>query len=197
MNEQIAVVVKNGLDSEKRKSKVEIMTDFIKLNDEIVVCVAVTVDDLQVLKLQTSDSMSAYFTSVVQHLKEVSNDQQNFIIKALDARKICFSKDSTCKFPYENELLKVRLEESKKRISFQEKEAKDLMKILNAIMISTSCNFKTSKMKVPTVVLNRQIWCSFYLRFSNTKKTIPTNPTHFTPSPKHSYDPLFILKNNF
>ena len=158
MNEQIAVVVKNGLDSEKRKSKVEIMTDFIKLNDEIVVCVAVTVDDLQVLKLQTSDSMSAYFTSVVQHLKEVSNDQQNFIIKALDARKICFSKDSTCKFPYENELLKVRLEESKKRISFQEKEAKDLMKILNAIMISASCNFKTSKMKVPTVVLNRQIW---------------------------------------
>ena len=197
MNEQIAVVVKNGLDSEKRKSKVEIMTDFIKLNDEIVVCVAVTVDDLQVLKLQTSDSMSAYFTSVVQHLKEVSNDQQNFIIKALDARKICFSKDSTCKFPYENELLKVRLEESKKRISFQEKEAKDLMKILNAIMISASCNFKTSKMKVPTVVLNRQIWCSFYLRFSNTKKTIPTNPTHFTPSPKHSHDPLFILKNNF
>ena len=197
MNEQTAVVVKNGLDSEKRKSKVEIMTDFIKLNDEIVVCVAVTVDDLQVLKLQTSDSMSAYFTSVVQHLKEVSNDQQNFIIKALDARKICFSKDSTCKFPYENELLKVRLEESKKRISFQEKEAKDLMKILNAIMISASCNFKTSKMKVPTVVLNRQIWCSFYLRFSNTKKTIPTNPTHFTPSPKHSYDPLFILKNNF
>ena len=173
------------------------MTDFIKLNDEIVVCVAVTVDDLQVLKLQTSDSMSAYFTSVVQHLKEVSNDQQNFIIKALDARKICFSKDSTCKFPYENELLKVRLEESKKRISFQEKEAKDLMKILNAIMISASCNFKTSKMKVPTVVLNRQIWCSFYLRFSNTKKTIPTNSTHFTPSPKHSYDPLFILKNNF
>ena len=158
MNEQIAVVVKNGLDSEKRKSKVEIMTGFIKLNDEIVVCVAVTVDDLQVLKLQTSDSMSAYFTSVVQHLKEVSNDQQNFIIKALDARKICFSKDSTCKFPYENELLKVRLEESKKRISFQEKEAKDLMKILNAIMISASCNFKTSKMKVPTVVLNRQIW---------------------------------------
>ena len=197
MNEQIAVVVKNGLDSEKRKSKVEIMTDFIKLNDEIVVCVAVTVDDLQVLKLQTSDSMSAYFTSVVQHLKEVSNDQQNFIIKALDARKICFSKDSTCKFPYENELLKVRLEESKKRISFQEKEAKDLMKILNAIMVSASCNFKTSKMKVPTVVLNRQIWCSFYLRFSNTKKTIPTNPTHFTPSPKHSYDPFFILKNNF
>ena len=114
MNEQIAVVVKNGLDSEKRKSKVEIMTDFIKLNDEIVVCVAVTVDDLQVLKLQTSDSMSAYFTSVVQHLKEVSNDQQNFIIKALDARKICFSKDSTCKFLYENELLKVRLEETKK-----------------------------------------------------------------------------------
>ena len=102
--------------------------------------------------------MFAYFTSVVQHLKEVSNDQQNFIIKALDARKICFSKDSTCKFPYENELLKVRLEESKKRISFQEKEAKDLMKILNAIMISASCNFKTSKMKVPTVVLNRQIW---------------------------------------
>ena len=134
------------------------MTDFIKLNDEMVVCVAVTVDDLQVPKLQTSDSMSAYFTSVVQHLKEVSNDQQNFIIKALDARKICFSKDSTCKFPYENELLKVRLEESKKRISFQEKEAKDLMKILNAIMISASCNFKTSKMKVPTVVLNRQIW---------------------------------------
>ena len=105
MNEQIAVVVKNGLDSEKRKSKVEIMTGFIKLNDEIVVCVAVTVDDLQVLKLQTSDSMSAYFTSVVQH---------NLIIKALDARKICFSKDSTCKFLYENELLKVRLEETKK-----------------------------------------------------------------------------------
>ena len=173
------------------------MTDFIKLNDEMVVCVAVTVDDLQVPKLQTSDSMSAYFTSVVQHLKEVSNDQQNFIIKALDARKICFSKDSTCNFPYENELLKVRLEESKKRISSLEKEAKDLMKILNAKMISASCYFKTSKMKVPTVVLNRQTWYSFYLRFSNIKKAIPTNPTHFTPSPKHSYDPLFILKNNF
>ena len=60
-----------GRDSEKRKSKVEIITDFIKLNDEIPVRVATTVDDLQVLKLQISDSMSAYFTSVVQHLKEL------------------------------------------------------------------------------------------------------------------------------
>ena len=85
-----------GRDSEKRKSKVEIITDFIKLNDEIPVRVATTVDDLQVLKLQISDSMSAYFTSVVQHLKElVSSDQQNSIIKVLDARKICCSKDST------------------------------------------------------------------------------------------------------
>ena len=46
--------------------------------DEISVCVAATVDDLQDLKLQISDSMSAYFTSVVQHLKEVSSDQKNF-----------------------------------------------------------------------------------------------------------------------
>ena len=159
------------------------MTDFIKLNDEMVVCVAVTVDDLQVPKLQTSDSMSTYFTSVVQHLKEVSNDQQNFIIKALDARKNFFSKDSTCNFAYENELLKVRLEESKNRISSLEKEAKDLMKILNAKMISASCYFKTSKMKVPTVVLNRQTWYSFYLRFLNILKTIPTNPTHILPHP--------------
>ena len=66
---------KGGRDSEKRKSKVEIMTDFIKLNDEIPVCVATTVDDLQVLKLQISESMSTYFTSVVQHLKEISSDQ--------------------------------------------------------------------------------------------------------------------------
>ena len=66
---------KRGRNSEKRKSKVEIMTDFIKLNDEIPVCVAATVDDLQVLKLQISESMSAYFTSVVQHLKEISSDQ--------------------------------------------------------------------------------------------------------------------------
>ena len=105
------------------------MTNFIKLNDEIPVCVAATVDDLQVLKLQISDSMSAYFTSVVQHLKEVCSDQQNFVIKALDVRKICCSKDSTCNFAYENELLKFRLEESDRRISFLEKEAKDLMKI--------------------------------------------------------------------
>ena len=62
------------------------MTDFIKLN-EIPVCIAATVDDLQVLKLQIKDSMSAYFTSMVQHLKEVSSNQPNFIIKALNARK--------------------------------------------------------------------------------------------------------------
>ena len=133
-----------GRDSEKRKSKVEIITDFIKLNDEIPVRVATTVDDLQVLKLQISDSMSAYFTSVVQHLKEVSSDQQNFIIKALDARKICCSIYSTCNFAYDNELLKVRLEESEKRISFLEKEAKDLMKVLKVKMTSPSCKFKTS-----------------------------------------------------
>ena len=146
----VSVAVKKGRDSEKRKSKVEIMTNFIKLNDEIPVCVAATVDDLQVLKLQISDSMSNFLTSVVQHLKEVSNDQQSFIIKAMDARKICCSKDSTCNFAYENELLKVRLEESEKRILFQKKEAKELMKILNAKMISASCNFKTSKMEGPT-----------------------------------------------
>ena len=35
------------------------MADFIKLNDEIPVCVAATVDYLQDLKLQISDSMSA------------------------------------------------------------------------------------------------------------------------------------------
>ena len=67
--------------------KVEIITDFIKLNGGIPVCVAATVDDLQVPKLQISESMSTYFTSVAQHLKEVSSDQQNFIIKELDARK--------------------------------------------------------------------------------------------------------------
>ena len=71
--------------------------------------------------------MSNYFTSVVQYLKEVSNDQQNSIIKALDARKICCSKDSTCNFAYENELLKVILDESQKRKLFLEKEAKDLL----------------------------------------------------------------------
>ena len=118
------------------------MADFIKLNDEIPVCVAATVDDLQDLKLKISDSMSADFTSVVRHLKEVSSNQQNFTIKAFDARKICCSKDSTCNFAYDNELLKVRLEESEKRISFLEKEAKDLMKILNVKMTSAFCNFK-------------------------------------------------------
>ena len=51
------------------------MADFIKLNDEIPICVGARVDDLQDLKLQISDSMSAYFTSVVQHLKEVSSNQ--------------------------------------------------------------------------------------------------------------------------
>ena len=59
------------------------------------VCVAATVDDLQVLKVQISDSMSACFPSVVQHLKEVSSGQQNFIFKALDAKKFCCSQDST------------------------------------------------------------------------------------------------------
>ena len=68
----------------------------------------------------------------------------------MDARKIYCSKESTCNFAYENELLKVRVEESKKRILFLEKEAKDLMKILNAKMISVSCNFKTSQMEDPT-----------------------------------------------
>ena len=62
-------------DSLKRKSKLKIMTDFIKLYDEIPVCVVVTVRDSQVLKLQISDSMSAYITSVVQYLKQVSSDQ--------------------------------------------------------------------------------------------------------------------------
>ena len=94
--------------------------------------------------------MSNFLTSVVQHLKEVSNDQQSFIIKAMNARKICCSEDSTCNFAYENELLKVRLEESEKQILFLEKEAKDLMRILNAKMISTFCNFKTSQMESPT-----------------------------------------------
>ena len=56
--------------------------------------------------------MSNYLTTVVQYLKEVSNNQQNFLIKALNARKICCSEDSTCNFAYENELLNVRLEES-------------------------------------------------------------------------------------
>ena len=124
------------------------MTVFIKLNDEIPVCVAATVDDLQVLKLQTIDSMSVYFTSVVQRLKEVSSDQQNFIVKALDAGEICCSIDSTCNFAYENKLFKVRLEQSKKRISFQEKEAKDLMKILNVKRTSASCNFKSLRWRV-------------------------------------------------
>ena len=78
-------------DSGKRETKVEIMTDFIKLNDEVPVCVAATVYDLQVLKLQISDNMSAYCASDIQHLKEVSSDHQNFIIKTLDARKICCS----------------------------------------------------------------------------------------------------------
>ena len=72
------------------------MTNFIKLYNEIPVCIAATVDNLQDLKLQISDSMSAYCTSVEQHIKEVSSNHQNFIIKALDARKISCSKHSTC-----------------------------------------------------------------------------------------------------
>ena len=62
--------------------------------------------------------MSNHLASAVQHLKEVGNNQQNFIIKALVARKISCSKDSPCDFAYENELLKVKLEESEKRILF-------------------------------------------------------------------------------
>ena len=42
--------------------------------------------------------MFAYFISVVQHLKEVSSNQQSFIVKELDARKICCPKDSTNNF---------------------------------------------------------------------------------------------------
>ena len=57
----------------------------LKLNDEILVCVAATVDDLPLLKLQISDSLSNYLTTVVQYLKEVSNNQQNFLIKTLNA----------------------------------------------------------------------------------------------------------------
>ena len=76
--------------------------------------------------------MSAYFTSVVQR-----------------SRKICCSKDSACNFACENELLKVRLEESEKRILFLEKETENVMKILNAKGTSASCNFKTSKMEGP------------------------------------------------
>ena len=57
-------------------------------------------------------------------MKKKKKKKKKFIIKALDARKICCSKDSTCNFAYDNELLKVRLEESEKRISFLEKEAK-------------------------------------------------------------------------
>ena len=100
-NQRVAVKSK-GRDSKKRKSKVEIVTDFIKLNDEIPVCVAATVDDLLVLKLQISV------------------------------------------IAYDNEFLKVRLEESESRISFLEEEEKVLMKILNAKMTFASCNFKTS-----------------------------------------------------
>ena len=74
--------------------------------------------------------MSAYFTSMVQR-----------------SRKICWSKDSACNFACENELLKVWLEESEKRILFLEKEAKNVMKILNAKGTSASCNFKTPKME--------------------------------------------------
>ena len=36
------------------------MTDFFKLIDEIPICVAATVDDLQELKLQISDRISNY-----------------------------------------------------------------------------------------------------------------------------------------
>ena len=39
------------------------MTGFIKTNDQIPVFVAAPVDDLQVLKLQITENMSAYFTS--------------------------------------------------------------------------------------------------------------------------------------
>ena len=90
--------MKTGRDSEQRTSKAEIMSDFIKLTNEIPVWVAARVHDLQVLKLKISDSRFAHFISVVQHLKEVSSNQQNFIIKELDARKICCPKDSTYNF---------------------------------------------------------------------------------------------------
>ena len=116
--------MKKGRDCEKRKSKVEIVTDFIKLNDEIPICVAATVHDLQALKLQISDSISNDLTSVAQHLKEVSNDHQNLIIKALDARKICCSKDSTCNFAYENELLKSQVRGKRKANIIPRKRSK-------------------------------------------------------------------------
>ena len=203
----VAVVVKKGRDSEIRKSKVEIITDFIKLNDEIPVCVAATVDDLQVLKLQISDSMSNYLTSGVQHLKEVSNDQQTFIVKAFDPRKICCSKDSTCNFAYENELLKFRLEESKKRILFLEKKEKDLMRISNAKTISASCNFKTSKMEGPTKTdLSCQTLTSSNSTLGNPNGNIVNNTNDlehlkqlndfFTPQISNNLETPIIIKNS-
>ena len=59
----VTLGLKKGRDIKKKKSKVEIMTGFIKTNDQIPVFVAAPVDDLQVLKLQISENMSAYFKS--------------------------------------------------------------------------------------------------------------------------------------
>ena len=144
---------------------------------------------------------------MVQYLKEVSNDQQNLIIKALDARKICCSKDSTCNFAYENELLKVRLEESEKRILFLEKEAKDLMRILNAKMISASCNFKTSQMESPTKTDSScQTLTSSNLPLSNPNDNIVDNMNDlehlkqlngsFIPQISNNLETPVIIKNS-
>ena len=151
--------------------------------------------------------MSNYLTSVVQHLKEVSNNHQNLIIKALGARKICCSKDSTCNFAYENELLKVRLEESEKRILFLEKEAKDLMIILNAKMISASCNFKTSEMESPTKTDSScQTLTSSNLPLSNPNGNIVDNTNDlehlkqlngsFIPQISNNLETPVIIKNS-
>ena len=88
----------------------------------------------------------------------------------MDAGKICCSKDSTFNFAYENELLKIKLEESEKRMLFIEKEAKNSMKILNVKITSASCNFKTSKVESPTKTN------------SSCQTLTSSNPPHINPS---------------
>ena len=125
------------------------MADFIKLYDEIPLCVGARVDDLQDLKLQISEHVCLFYISGTTS-KRGQQQSIKFYYQSIGRQEICYSKESTCNFAYDNELLKIRLEEREKQTSFLKKEAKDLMKIFNVKMTSASSNFKSSKMESPT-----------------------------------------------
>lgn len=118
----------------------EMQTNTLNINDDIPIVCTTTNTDIQKLGSLIFHKIMEQLDPVLRQLKKVSEYDSSPVSEKLDLTQ---QKDSTVHdkdLIYQNEILKVRLDEAEKQITLLQNEVIDMTKLLEAKINTSSIN---------------------------------------------------------